>query len=243
MSIASTLDDVPSTVGIKAADPAAADKQETMFMDVMSEWVECERALLTEFSDDDDGKIFSDDSEVCDEAELSSFISSAKSFKSVLREPDASVFIRSFDDTHVIAPTTMEKPDQEVQVANNNIEAGSYLAADRSDKIRCSSIMATSSSKSRSKVAIRGNFVSKLAAALSSPDSTDILHWLPNGTSFRIADPKGVEEKVLSKYFKLCKYSSFIRQLNMWGFMRTARGPYTGSYFHKVRFCLFLEFY
>ena len=47
-----------------------------------------------------------------------------------------------------------------------------------------------------------------------------IVHWLPDGYSFIIADKQRFSSEVLPKYFREVLLNSFIRKLNRWGFRR-----------------------
>ncbi|KAH9109984.1 hypothetical protein LEN26_005374 [Aphanomyces euteiches] len=44
--------------------------------------------------------------------------------------------------------------------------------------------------------------------------------WCDHGTAFEIKDPREFERVVLPKYFKQCKFTSFVRQLNFYGFQK-----------------------
>lgn len=48
--------------------------------------------------------------------------------------------------------------------------------------------------------------------------------WLPDGKSFVIRHPDEFTRKVLPKYFKATKFSSFTRKLYRWGFRQVNRG-------------------
>lgn len=48
--------------------------------------------------------------------------------------------------------------------------------------------------------------------------------WLPDGKTFIIRDPEEFTRKVLSKFFKATKFSSFTRKLYRWGFRQVNRG-------------------
>jgi len=53
---------------------------------------------------------------------------------------------------------------------------------------------------------------------LSVKDCQQAIRWMPNGCAFCIVDSKALVDKVLPKYFKEAKYTSFTRKLNRWGF-------------------------
>jgi hypothetical protein len=62
----------------------------------------------------------------------------------------------------------------------------------------------------------------------------DIISWQPHGRAFFIREPKAFVAKVLPKYFKHSKLSSFQRQLSLYGFVRlTHDGPDRGAYYHE----------
>ena len=61
----------------------------------------------------------------------------------------------------------------------------------------------------------------------------DIIGWMPHGRSFRIHMQKEFAEIILPRYFVMTKKSSFLRQLNLYGFNRFSAGPDQGSYYHE----------
>ncbi|KAL3918108.1 MAG: hypothetical protein SGILL_004394 [Bacillariaceae sp.] len=63
---------------------------------------------------------------------------------------------------------------------------------------------------------------------------TDIACFLPHGRSFVIRDPKAFTAKVMPKYFRMSRFSSFQRQLNLYEFHRVTEGPNKGSYYHEM---------
>lgn len=68
------------------------------------------------------------------------------------------------------------------------------------------------------------------------PEIAHIISWQqPDGRCFRVHDKKLFETKVQSKFFDQSNYTSFRRQLNLWGFKRvTQRGVNCGAYFHPL---------
>ena len=59
--------------------------------------------------------------------------------------------------------------------------------------------------------------------------------WQPHGRAFRIHDIKGFKTHVQPLFFENAQYTSFRRQLNLWGFKRlTYSGPDQGSYYHQM---------
>ncbi len=53
-------------------------------------------------------------------------------------------------------------------------------------------------------------------------DNKDVklIHWSPDGEAFRVADSNAFSKHVLPNYFKHNNWQSFIRQLNIYGFMK-----------------------
>lgn len=78
------------------------------------------------------------------------------------------------------------------------------------------------------------NFPAKLHEILSRTDISDIISWAPHGRAWRVLKPKAFEEKIIPKYFRHCKYNSFTRQVNGWGFRRITQGPDHNAYFHEL---------
>jgi hypothetical protein len=61
-----------------------------------------------------------------------------------------------------------------------------------------------------------------------------VVSWQPHGRCFVIHQPKEFCSVVMPAYFKLNKFPSFLRQLNLYGFRRlTRRGPDRGGYYHE----------
>ncbi len=55
---------------------------------------------------------------------------------------------------------------------------------------------------------------------LATTECQSILHWLPDGFSFIIADKQRFCSEILPEYFREALLNSFIRKLNRWGFRR-----------------------
>mmetsp|Transcript_47025 Transcript_47025/g.142388 ORF Transcript_47025/g.142388 Transcript_47025/m.142388 type:complete len:597 (-) Transcript_47025:257-2047(-) len=62
----------------------------------------------------------------------------------------------------------------------------------------------------------------------------DCIAWLSHGRSFRILSSTELEERVLPRYFSSSRMTSFMRQVNGWGFRRVGNGPSVGSYYHEL---------
>eukprot|EP00984_Skeletonema_dohrnii_P030087 scaffold21226_cov72-Skeletonema_dohrnii-CCMP3373.AAC.1 len=81
------------------------------------------------------------------------------------------------------------------------------------------------------------SFPQILHGILSTPDCQSIVHWLPDGFSFIIADKRRLSDEILPKYFRQALLNSFIRKLNRWGFRRI-KSRYKGgeSSFANINF-------
>ena len=58
--------------------------------------------------------------------------------------------------------------------------------------------------------------IPELYRIINSDEPT--VRWVPGGQKFLILDPKKFSQTVLPKYFKHSKFTSFVRQLNFYGF-------------------------
>eukprot|EP00804_Cyclotella_cryptica_P004560 CCRYP_006901-RA/>CCRYP_006901-RA protein AED:0.03 eAED:0.03 QI:164/1/1/1/0/0.5/2/643/201 len=61
-----------------------------------------------------------------------------------------------------------------------------------------------------------------------------IVSWLKHGRAFKIHDPKAFAEVIMPRFFNQSKYTSFQRQLNLYGFNRLSRGRDSGAYHHEL---------
>lgn len=78
------------------------------------------------------------------------------------------------------------------------------------------------------------SFSQKVHDILSKKDYEAVISWMAHGRSFRVHIPKVFEEQVCSKYFGHSRYSSFLRQLNNYGFKHITKGPDRNCYYHEV---------
>ena len=75
------------------------------------------------------------------------------------------------------------------------------------------------------------NFPQRLFVLMDN-NHTDLINWCEHGLSFRIHDSDKFSSTILPKYFKHAKFTSFQRQLNLYGFKRITKGEDSGAYFH-----------
>lgn len=67
----------------------------------------------------------------------------------------------------------------------------------------------------------------------SQSDSQDkLIEWSHSGKAFRISDVSRFSNEILSKYFRTSKFSSFQRNLNLYGFSKVRHGVDTDMYAH-----------
>ena len=62
-----------------------------------------------------------------------------------------------------------------------------------------------------------------------------IVSWHPDGRAFQIRDEQALVKTILVQYFnKQTRYKSFLRQLQLYGFTRTYKGPQRGLFQHPL---------
>ncbi|KDQ25958.1 hypothetical protein PLEOSDRAFT_1046174, partial [Pleurotus ostreatus PC15] len=60
---------------------------------------------------------------------------------------------------------------------------------------------------------------------ISDPKSTHFIAWTEHGTSFVVSNVGEFSRTILGSHFKHNNFSSFVRQLNMYGFHKINRTP------------------
>jgi len=67
---------------------------------------------------------------------------------------------------------------------------------------------------------------------------SNVISWLPHGRAFKIHDQNAFVHKVMSHYFYISKFTSFIRQLSIYGFRKVGRkNTDKGAYYHEMFLC------
>ncbi|KAJ7230570.1 HSF-type DNA-binding-domain-containing protein [Mycena pura] len=69
------------------------------------------------------------------------------------------------------------------------------------------------------------NFVTKLYQMINDPKSSHFIAWTELGTSFVVSNVGEFSRSILGSHFKHNNFSSFVRQLNMYGFHKINRTP------------------
>ena len=80
----------------------------------------------------------------------------------------------------------------------------------------------------------KATFPTTLFDILADAELDDVIAWLPHGRSWKILDMTKFTESVLSGYFNQSKYTSFVRQVNGWGFRRVTVGTEASTYYHEL---------
>ncbi|CAM9698083.1 unnamed protein product, partial [Ectocarpus sp. 12 AP-2014] len=79
-----------------------------------------------------------------------------------------------------------------------------------------------------------GNGFPYILHDLLKNEASAIVTWTSTGTAFGILDNAAFGQDVLSSYFKHNKFSSFQRQLNLYGFRKIVKGRESGCYMHPM---------
>jgi len=74
-------------------------------------------------------------------------------------------------------------------------------------------------------------FLTKLFDLVSDTATDDLVSWTPEGTTFTVHKPNEFARDVLPQYFKHNNFSSFVRQLNQYGFHK--QDPDRWTFGHK----------
>ncbi|KAI8636453.1 HSF-type DNA-binding-domain-containing protein [Parasitella parasitica] len=68
-------------------------------------------------------------------------------------------------------------------------------------------------------------FISKLFSMVSDRRNQHLISWNPSGSSFLVCNATRFAQEVLPEHFKHSNFSSFVRQLNMYGFHKINKSP------------------
>jgi len=81
---------------------------------------------------------------------------------------------------------------------------------------------------------VHKTFPYKLMKVLHQENTGDIITWMPHGRAFMVIDNEKFVQKILCMVFEMTLLTSFIRQLNIWGFKRITQGRDAGAYYHEL---------
>ena len=114
------------------------------------------------------------------------------------------------------------------------------------DRKPCATTSSSANENVKSKVIHRmgrvGKFPLKLHVLLKDlkeQGRTDIAAFLPHGRAFGIFNTTEFAENIMPLHFRMSRYSSFQRQLNLYDFQRITEGPDKGAYHVRPRRPLF----
>ncbi|KAI4127898.1 MAG: hypothetical protein LQ338_002983 [Usnochroma carphineum] len=89
-------------------------------------------------------------------------------------------------------------------------------------------LSAAAAASSQQPKVVQTAFIHKLYNMLEDPSIQNLISWSSNNESF-VMSPSAEFSKVLAQYFKHTNISSFVRQLNMYGFHKVSDVFHTGS--------------
>lgn len=74
----------------------------------------------------------------------------------------------------------------------------------------------------------------QILLSLEKEGRSDIAAFLPHGGAFVVYKPEEFVKDTMSKHFRMSRFSSFQRQLNLYDFERVTDGPDKGAYYHEL---------
>jgi hypothetical protein len=79
------------------------------------------------------------------------------------------------------------------------------------------------------------NVLHRILDQASTDGYGEIISWQPHGRSFHVHDQERFVSEVMPNYFRQTRFSSFQRQLSLYGFLRlTRKGLDQGAYYHEL---------
>ncbi|GKY94906.1 hypothetical protein MPSEU_000455500 [Mayamaea pseudoterrestris] len=73
-----------------------------------------------------------------------------------------------------------------------------------------------------------------LLSELEKDGRSDIIGWSPHGRAFHVHKQDKFVSEIIPKWFRQTGYSSFRRQINLYGFKRITSGRDKGAYWHEL---------
>ena len=78
-------------------------------------------------------------------------------------------------------------------------------------------------------------FLKKLYTMVEDTDTNDTVAWTQDGTALQVLDPEHFVQNLLPRYFNHNNFSSFVRQLNTYGFNKIAEKEWRFAHTHFQR--------
>jgi hypothetical protein len=146
---------------------------------------------------------------------------------------DGRSMVRSTSSLH---PSIQKKDDALLKKLGSTLPRRSDPFVDVS-KIR--GPLATDEALRRNRGGVTETFPEKLQRMLAEIEVdgsySHIVGFLPHGRAFAVLDMNQFSDELMPKYFSgQGKWSSFARQLRLYGFLRISAGPDTGAYYHAL---------
>ncbi|PKX93266.1 HSF-type DNA-binding domain protein [Aspergillus novofumigatus IBT 16806] len=125
------------------------------------------------------------------------------------------------------APPAHSSPDSDRAGANTANSNGSVETGNMNNTPMSNQAIGAAAAAQQPKV-VQTAFIHKLYNMLEDPSIQHLISWSSTNDSF-VMSPTSEFSKVLAQYFKHTNISSFVRQLNMYGFHKVSDVFHTGS--------------
>ncbi|EPQ25957.1 uncharacterized protein PFL1_06413 [Pseudozyma flocculosa PF-1] len=134
----------------------------------------------------------------------------------------SSVVPRSTPTVAPAATTAPSVPKQDAAAASARTNSSPASAgASSSNQSSAPSTSAYAASDAARAIPTNKNnpaFLNKLRSMVDDPNTDELIRWSPDGASFFVPNHVRFGDEVLPRFFKHNRFSSFVRQLNMYGF-------------------------
>ena len=159
-------------------------------------------------------------------------LSNPRSLGSPLHNVSANISINSLSSSVPSSPRELSVTSSSLSSTDVVETTSSSKASNSATSIATTQYQNTKSSKTqRAKT-----FPEILFEILSDNEYSNIISWLPAGTSFAIHDISQFQCVILPKYFRKVIFRSFVRKLNRWGFRSVKRSVsgFETTFEHKL---------
>ncbi|KAI9719771.1 MAG: hypothetical protein M1812_003259 [Candelaria pacifica] len=127
-----------------------------------------------------------------------------------------------------MAPPLHSSPENDHTMTNNHNGIGAEDVGNPNNIVGGNGLGVSAAAAAQQPKVVQTAFIHKLYNMLEEPNTQKLISWSPNNESF-VMSPSNEFSKVLSQYFKHTNISSFVRQLNMYGFHKVSDVFHTGS--------------